>query len=175
MSIGDSILTALNPLTPWADAQDVINTAQGIKDDKSKDLGAPTKFYGNWGGPGWGSDKPPVDGLDRIFMNHDKAYGDRGYFDTAADINYTTASALNALDPDASHRERLYGGIAAGIFAGLVPISSTMTSVVNPILNADNPVDAVIGLATAPITTAANVVTGTVEAVGNFLGGLFDW
>jgi hypothetical protein len=175
MSIGDSILTALNPLTPWADAQDVINTAQGIYDDKSKDLGAPVKFYENWGGPGWGGHKPPADGLDRAFMNHDNAYGARGYLDTAADVNYTTASALNALDPDASHRERLYGGIAAGIFAGLVPVTSTFTSVINPIAKADTPIEAVVNLATAPITTAAAVVTGTVEAVGNFLGGLFDW
>ena len=109
-------------------------------------------------------------------MNHDKAYGDRGYFDTAADINYTTASALNALDPDASHRERLYGGLAAGIFAGLVPVSSTMTSIVNPILKADNPIDAVVNLATAPSpprSTSPRQRRST--AVGNFLGGLFDW
>jgi hypothetical protein len=170
-----SLAGALNPLTPFEHIADLGNTLGNIVGDvRANGADTPIKFYGNWGGPHYGGGQP-IDDLDRAFQQHDKGYGDRGYFDTATDINFSTTAGLNVFNPDATNRERFYGAVAAGIFAGLAPVSSVYTSLWNPIDKADSVPEAIVNVATAPVKTAVAVVEGTVNAVTNAIGNLFSW
>jgi hypothetical protein len=170
-----SIAGALNPLTPVEHLADLGHTLGNIISDVGHNgADTPIKFYGNWGGPHYGGGEP-IDDLDRAFQKHDQGYGAHGYFDTSTDINFSTTAALNTFNPDATNRERFYGAVAAGIFAGLAPVSSVFTSLVNPIKDADSVPEAIVNVATAPVKTAVAVVEGTVNAVAGAIGNLFSW
>ena len=176
MSILGTFLHAINPLSPAGDTLDLLNTAQTDVHAAREGGGkGPIPFYGNYGGPNYGGGKP-IDGLDRAFQAHDKAYGDHGDFDHASDVVLGVNIALNSLDPNASPRERLYGAAATSIFAGLAPFTSAWSSVGKPIADAKgDPVQTAVNLATAPITAAATVATGVVNAVGNAVDSIIHW
>jgi hypothetical protein len=170
MGFWSNVGNALNPLTPFNQTTDLVVTGKQIIDGARRDgITSPTEFYGNYGGPNYGSGTP-IDGLDEAFQAHDRGYGDRNYFDLATDITFSAAAGLNALDPDATNRERLYGLAATSIFAVATPVSTVASTLYFPIKNADNPVEAAVNLAAAPLSTAAAAITGTAGAIKGFFG-----
>jgi hypothetical protein len=145
------------------------------------------KWYGNFGGPGYGDDtKTPLDKLDEAYQQHDHGYGKRGYFDAQTDLIYSGNTAAVLIEPNSSWDARLHGAAAVGIFGLTTPISGLATTAVNPVVSAYGGfshggfVDGIENLVTSPVTQTigviqevGGVVSNVAGAIGHALGSIF--
>ncbi len=83
------------------------------------------QFYGDYAGPNHGDlSKPrPKDPTQAAFYDHDKGYGDNGYFDPKTDLKLMKDLGLLQLDPSLPLSDRIHGAGAMFIFAHVSPVA----------------------------------------------------
>jgi hypothetical protein len=78
------------------------------------------KYYGNWGGPGYGGGRP-IDSLDRAYRRHDQRYAAEKHwvYTGKADAQLIEESLVASVNPFNSTKPhgRVLGPVSAGAFA----------------------------------------------------------
>lgn len=77
------------------------------------------KVYGNWCGPRYGGDGPPIDAVDRVCCQHDKCYDERGDLSCSCERDLLSRMPAAIADPNTSAAGKAWGTGAIAVFTTL--------------------------------------------------------